>query len=102
MPACEEAHATTLVLQGATQVAKNVARILTLADRYARAPATSCMAPSQLAGAALRDRYLSTSPKTYSYKALKRLLVTRLDVPFFEGADEPLLGQAMDASFVRT
>ena len=27
---------------------------------------------------------------------------TRLDVPFFEGADKPLLGQAMDASFVST
>jgi inosine-uridine nucleoside N-ribohydrolase len=42
------------------------------------------------------------SAGNYSYYGINArwLMDRRLDIPFYIGADEPLLGQAMDASYV--
>jgi hypothetical protein len=74
-------------VQGVDQVAKNVARILTLAQRCAHTLAFA--RPHDVADHAIN---LATN------------LVRREDIPFYAGAGEPLLplAEPMDAVFVRT
>ena len=81
---------TLLRTQGVDQVARNVARILTLAER--------CISMSSMYSGVTTSHVITSAGCQVSSFVLRRP-----DIPFYVGAGEPLLplDEPMDAVFVR-